>query len=554
MKPSALFLFLALFWPGSGFPQYDSLLNMPYPQKVQGINVLYGQLVGLKDSAAIARKADGIRRLAVKAGDREMELEMDLFMAYHDAFFKLHAPAEVLRALQELIRRSGEEKIGHITVRALRILAEYYWHNLKNFELAFEQYLRIERELGALSPDDYPDMARDLLKIGEAYYFFRDYGQARRYLERVIKLPETAFSTQFINSARNTLGLCYQKEGRLDEADFYFRSVLQSTFPGSRSQWERIVNGNIGTSHYLRKQYDQAFPLLQSDYLGAEEDNDFGPAAGALIRLADIALERGDMSLSRAYISRARADIARSGQKERLMDLFPVASKWYSIRGDAVLTRAYLDSTVQAIRDDHERFSALKVLRAQQKINRQEGELKQAAYRLAEQKRTSERNMLVILLAGVCLAVAVAYYLQRKRRQADELKLQAAARELREFAKSITEKNKLIERLQSHQSAEDRNLLLQELQQSTILTEEDWVNFQRLFEKAHHDFFRRLKRKIPSATPAETRVLALAHLNLTTREMAGILGVGADTIRQHRSRIRRKLGEEVSLETLLADV
>ncbi len=95
-------------------------------------------------------------------------------------------------------------------------------------------------------------MTHDLLRIADAYYFFQDYGEAKKFLEKIIILPETEFNTRFVNSARNTLGLCYQKENRLDEADFYFREVSKTPFPHSKVVWERIANGNIGTSYYLR--------------------------------------------------------------------------------------------------------------------------------------------------------------------------------------------------------------------------------------------------------------------------------------------------------------
>ncbi len=536
--------------------QYDSLLHRPYPERVEALNNLYTHLVLLKDSAALVREVEAIGRFARRNSDKELEMEMDLFTAYYNAFFRQHGATESVAGLTDVISAAEAAHIRHIQIRGMRALAEYYWHNVKNYELAFEQYLLLSKELGAMKAEEYPDMAFDLLKIAEAYYFFQDYAQAKKYLERIIQLPETAFNTRFVNSAKNTLGLCYQKEGNLAQADYYFKEVLKTPFPHSGALWERIVLGNIGTNHYLRREYDKAEPLLKNDYTGAEADNDFGPAAGALIRLADIALEKDDLTSSWEYMMRARHDIRKSNQKDRLQHLFPVMSKWYSVRGNASLARIYLDSTVLAIKEFHENFSAIKVLRAQQKINLQEEEMRHAEFNLEKQRKAGERNILIVVVAGLCAFIVTGYYSHRRQQLTKDLQLQAAARELKEFTRRISEKNKLIAQLQSQHSEEEKNELIRELQRSTILTEDDWAAFQRLFEKVHSGFLNRLKEKIPALSPAEIRILTLTRLNLTTREMAGILGVGMDTIRQHRSRIRKKLGitDEPGLDSLLKDL
>ena len=88
---------------------------------------------------------------------------------------------------------------------------------------------------------------------------------------------------------------------------------------------------------------------------------------------------------------------------------------------------------------------------------------------------------------------------------------------------------------------------------STILTDDEWEYFRQLFEKVHAGYLQRLKEKFPGLTPAETRFMALSKLNLSSKEMAGTLGVGTDAIRQYRSRLRKKLNltEEDNLQELI---
>jgi DNA-binding CsgD family transcriptional regulator len=72
----------------------------------------------------------------------------------------------------------------------------------------------------------------------------------------------------------------------------------------------------------------------------------------------------------------------------------------------------------------------------------------------------------------------------------------------------------------------------------------------------HAGFFARLAEKMPGLTPAETRFMALHRLGMNSKEMAAMLGVGAEAIRQVRMRVRRKAGagEEGDLEKVAREV
>src|SRR5690606_22334142 len=75
---------------------------------------------------------------------------------------------------------------------------------------------------------------------------------------------------------------------------------------------------------------------------------------------------------------------------------------------------------------------------------------------------------------------------------------------LNDFKKRIQEKTKLVENLKKELQNlpnTDRNLLVQ-LQQSTILTEDDWKRFKSTFEQVHSGFLNRMKEKYPEMSPA----------------------------------------------------
>lgn len=555
---------LYLCFPSPVWAQYDSLLHKPYGKNVAGIHAMYKDLIAIEDSTRRSQKAEEIKSFARKHNDRRLELNVDFFLVFWNAFYQ-HQPREVsLRTLKEQVDFATKENIDFLRARSLRALAEFYWKFEKNYELAFEQYLLLDKELAMVDAGDYPEMVRDLMQIGEAYYFFQDYDLAIKYFKRAIALPEDTFNTIVINAARNNLGLCYQQENKLDSSDYYFREVLRTTF-SEAAVWKRIATGNLGTNKYLRRQYDEAIPLLETDFYGAVAENDHGGAAGAAITLADIYREKGNRAQAKTFIGYAQEHIRKAEQPDRLRLLYPVMSKWYAAAGDMERSKQYVDSSVSALKQYNEKFSALKVLRAQQKVDRQKEKLQQAVITLERERKAAERNLLVFLVVVLCIAIAFIYSIQKKKQLAKDLKLQMAARELEaarvnldKFTERIHEKNRLIEELEQQldkNTDADNNIILQ-LQQSTILTKEDWIHFKALFEQVHAGFLQRLKEKYPGFSPAEIRFVSLAKLNFSTKEMAAALGVSQQSIRTNWYRIRKKLNlqEDQTLEDLVADI
>jgi DNA-binding CsgD family transcriptional regulator len=113
------------------------------------------------------------------------------------------------------------------------------------------------------------------------------------------------------------------------------------------------------------------------------------------------------------------------------------------------------------------------------------------------------------------------------------------------FTQNIIAKTELIERLeerlQTNELTKDRDRLIDDLSQQTILTDEDWEKFKTIFEKIHPGFFMTLRGKASGITPAEQRMAALIRLHLTIRQTAAMLGISVDSVHKTRQRLRQRL-------------
>jgi DNA-binding CsgD family transcriptional regulator len=85
--------------------------------------------------------------------------------------------------------------------------------------------------------------------------------------------------------------------------------------------------------------------------------------------------------------------------------------------------------------------------------------------------------------------------------------------------------------------------------------EEDWENFSRHFDEVHSNFLSRVKQHFPGLTITDLKLCAYLHINLTSKEIAQLLGISVRGVETHRYRLRRKLNiaSEVSLNTYLLE-
>lgn len=68
-----------------------------------------------------------------------------------------------------------------------------------------------------------------------------------------------------------------------------------------------------------------------------------------------------------------------------------------------------------------------------------------------------------------------------------------------------------------------------------------WTDFSRQVDDAHSEFVRALAARNPTLTPTELKVCCLLRVNLSTKEIARLLGITGKSVELYRSRIRRKL-------------
>jgi len=390
---------------------------------------------------------------------------------------------------------------------------------------------------------------------GDLLFKMQEYAQAIQYIEMGIRLPGQGKNPH--TASLNTLGLAFQRLGKSDSAMYWFNKSMETAKASGDTLWEAIVKGNIGALYFDQGQDSKALPLLWSDYnicIKGEINN----AGNTLHRIALIYLRQNKTDSALLLAKRAYQIVAgftpynasfvrnackamsevykKMGQTD---SAFFYADKYHYIKDSINLSVAGNRADVVQTKLDFEKTSnGINVL---------------------IREKQNEKTIRNLLLAGILLLVVTGwlyfrwqrqqYYVRQLQLQHQKEKMETevenATQQLDKFTQHLVDKNMLIENLQ--QQLLQQNLQVnEELQQQKILTENDWLRFKEMFEKANPGFMAELQAAAPGITTAEIRLAALIRLNLGNKHMASMLGIGADAVRKTKSRLRQRL--QITLE------
>ncbi|MBL7972820.1 MAG: regulator [Prolixibacteraceae bacterium] len=74
-----------------------------------------------------------------------------------------------------------------------------------------------------------------------------------------------------------------------------------------------------------------------------------------------------------------------------------------------------------------------------------------------------------------------------------------------------------------------------------MTSQDEWKVFEANFERAHDQFMKTLKDNYEDLTPSDLRLCAFLRMNLSSKEIAPLLGISVRGVENHRYRLRKKL-------------
>src|SRR5690606_19672091 len=142
-------------------------------------------------------------------------------------------------------------------------------------------------------------------------------------------------------------------------------------------------------------------------------------------------------------------------------------------------------------------------------------------------------------------------YILLKNKQLQK-ELEIKNRELANAATNIIYKNEMLNNLHAQlkelKDPEGNKLSSEELRKINKLIEDahndnrDWDIFEKSFNDAHGNYFKKIKAKYHELVPNDLKLCAYLRLNMTSKEIAALLNTTTRGVEIRRYRLRKKLG------------
>lgn len=511
------------------------------------------------------KKSDKCLILAALSFNARLEDSKDDKIKNEDSIF-----VRLKRALTYASENGFAKQEADLTYR----VGMKHYHK-KEYPQAFENLLKSYDKFKSFGFEKFPWMQFYLYNIGKIYYEFADYQSALPYFNQSLQFPFRNERDKI--HTYNILALTHNALKNRDTSLYFYRKGLDVATSTKDSVWVGILSGNMASIFLAEGDVKSAKPLIQMDFRLSKQHREWQSVANCLLLLANINMDEDSLSAAAARIKDVEDLTELNWSKSLRRNYFHYKSRLAELRGDFKNAYAYQDSFIH--------YKDLVAADINQGIIRNtEVKVQTDKYlyeiQLLEDKKQRElmlRNYLISAGGLVLIILLLLFFNQRQRRKKDkallllektkaEEELKSAENALQWYMNSILEKNRLIERFKeeadelkkvSDKAVDKENeQIMDRLYEATILTEEDWTKFKRMFEKVHGDFFLRLKNKHPDLTLAEIRLLALAKLNLSVNEIANMLGISPDSVRKTGSRMRKKLNlpNQTSIAEIAADI
>ncbi|MES2797217.1 MAG: tetratricopeptide repeat protein [Bacteroidota bacterium] len=568
---------------------YQYVFATPFPKQYQVADSVFFELAKT-DTGNASRVIKYMQAAAMQTGDELTQLNFTRSLIryrYMRQYYSQDSASikNLVSDAEALLKSVDEKKYPVIAALVHTTLGNTLNYKSYRYNDAFAHYLKAYNLYKNIPVQQYPDRQYSQYSIALAYYQFGDYENALKLGKEINSLyTEKNHTAVFIV---DLIGMCNLRMENFTGSIPYFQWILDHYQKcGVSASWEGIALGNIGNALYLQGKNDEAIDYLKKAVTitikGDVPDNSANFAA----LLSTIYLKQKNRPAAKLYVEIALDEAYKSNDISNYQIVYAALASYYKETGNAQKALLYQDSAI-VYKDSLQKKNDVRLKhRAEMAVETERLMRQQQIFEAESSRNILIRNVSILFAALLILIIVLVFNSRRSKfkyekqkmhiqQQLAETELNTAKEQLNSFTKSIIEKNELIDKakaeilritndfdqLQNKQQATGTSGVaddgeLKHLYESVILTDFDWDNFTSLFDKVYPEFFIRLKQKFPQLSLSEKKFIALSKLKLDNKEMAAMLGVGTDAIRQNRSRLKKKLNldEEIFLEEIIDQI
>lgn len=466
--------------------------------------------------------------------------------------------AALFLTVGERAEEEGDEQIAAV---CRHFAGQYYFFN-EAYGPAFEHLLAANRTFGQIGHDRIPEISRYLYELAFNYYYFQEYDKAITLLYQAARHP--VFTPNMAIQTYNTLGMAFtvRRFGITNTDDTrkavaLFKKAMRVAYTYGDSLWVGIIAGNIANQYGYATDWQAALRDYRLSYnLIYRHGQLHERPADVAMRISNVFCHLNQFDSCRHYLdlserlhqqNRMQALSTNLGDDYQRMQYYDVARQYHRAVDNLPLAYQYLDSVTTLRERINKRDNAKRVSLVAQKLQIQQH---QAEVEAMKTEKKSEQTLfwimgaVLLLLAGLFFRLYQLAQLKRRQEAAINAEREKTLRLEKQIVEDELERAKadlamFMDKLHEKDKKADTQ---QNLTQASLLTKDDWDEFQRRFDRVYPGFLGQLKHQVTDITPAEERLMALSKLNINNRQMSWMLGISPESLRKSRYRLRKKVG------------
>lgn len=457
-----------------------------------------------------------------------------------------------------------------IKVQATQDLAENlrYQGKLDQSLLRWYEALKLSEEIA-----DSVEIVRACLGRGTVRFLRNELEKATEDFELFYQFNLRVQNEKEMAVGLSLLGLVEYKRGEYElciEKNLAGYSI-RKRINDLKGQGESL--NNLALGYMGLKNWNQALQYLQEAAQIKTRAQDLTQMTVILNNMGHCYMQLKNTSEAMRYFKLALAKGKQNGQMgdvvnsyENVIKLLRSSSKHESALNFQTELLALKDSLAE-----EERIQAIHEVEVKYETQKKEQEIT-----LLQQDKAIVTNRWLTLALGLFLALIIGILFvdnqKRKHKQEKQLlitrdNLQKAElknmsdmlefnqNKLSLYTENLLRKNELVTQLESRlktavdftdKDSKEGKRLIEDFSAVRILTDDDWAEFKTLFNRVHSGLLAKLLVNYSNLTLGEQRLFLLMKLDLSTKEIANILGVSPESIKKGRYRLKKKLAIDES--------
>lgn len=489
-------------------------------------------------------------------------------------------PDSAYLVLKELLAGSVEDRNELMQAICHQKIGQVFYFN-SNYSQAVDHLLKADKLFRAQKKTDW--LSRNLNLLGEVYYYNRQPDLASLQFEEALAINSMTDNKSGLALTYGNIGHLYEKKWKYDSARYYQYLAISLYRNANDSHGIAKIYENLGSIFEDNNSFDSASQyftraLELNDKLGDEV-----AMIEILNNLGDINRKTGKIAIGFEFTRKALNLASKTGSSYQMASAYRDIGKSFELLKQFDSAYYYNELSRQLIQhiyssSNNQQIALIETIYEVEKKNSQIAQL------AADKKLNTIVTVSVILLVVLLLILGVVIFsrqnlkirtareineqnrqiyekdreltqaeLRNKQLEEEKLRnsLEVRSKELSAHTLHIIQKNQLLEELRvslNDMLADDKRDQKKQLkklaQKININFSQDlyWDEFRSIFDQVHQTFFINLKNYADSFTPGELKLVALIRMNLSSTDIATLLGISLDSLRVSRYRLRKKLG------------